>query len=470
METMFKLMAENEERRRRADAEERRANAEEAERCRRAEADERREERREAAEREDRRAERDRREAAEKEDRRAKREEKRHQETLQQMQQQQQLLFQAQISQNGNNNNNHANGFGTKPPPCDDFTGESKITTDNDFTVWLKRYEQAAALMGYDPAQKLQWLQMKLKGLARITADTLSDVERLDWEAVTSLLKKRFQDDTTATVKYRRLFDRRMESGETNRLLFTDIQRLAREATSKEPLNDTVLVKHVFVSALPTPARTHVALEMKDDDTAEKVFERAQHFQTIIQENRSKPVRTVTAVEVEEAEDEVNAVWNSTDQSRLVQGRKPTDQQNSGARQPFNGVSQRFSDTGQQYNGVRRFQNFPNRSVYNRHEFCDYCKRQGHTIFKCRSQEWQQQEKSRNEEESTDRKSAPMDQKPPMVSICSPVEPIAPEARGSTWITTSITDSCHNSVFGEISLEGVSTSALLDTGSSLIAS
>ncbi len=56
--------------------------------------------------------------------------------------------------------------------------------------------------------------------------NTLTETEHLDWDAVVTLLKKRFQDDTTVTVKYRKLFDWRMESGKTEKY------RLHRDSNS----------------------------------------------------------------------------------------------------------------------------------------------------------------------------------------------------------------------------------------------
>ncbi len=246
METMFQLMTENEDRRRKddADREERAEQRRQTEKKEVADREERR--RKEKEEAEERRAER--------EEQRRKEERDKHEELLLRMQQQQQddrdrqfqmyEILQAQIQSNqavnGNGNGNgHVNGSGTKTPPCENFTGESKVPEDNDFAEWLKQFEEAATLMGYSPQQKLKWLLMKMKGSARTTAYTLNDAERQDWDTVVNLLKKRFQDGTTVTSRYRKLFDRRMESGETKRQLFTDIQRLTKEATSKEPLSDS---------------------------------------------------------------------------------------------------------------------------------------------------------------------------------------------------------------------------------------
>ncbi len=50
---------------------------------------------------------------------------------------------------------------------------------------------------------------------------------------------------------------------------------------------------------------------------------------------------------------------------------------------------------------------------------------------------------------------------------CSPDEQAAPAAHGSIRIRPSNADFDYNSAFGEISLEGVPTSAFLDSGSSL---
>ncbi len=72
-----------------------------------------------------------------------------------------------------------------------------------------------------------------------------------------------------------------------------------------------------------------------------------------------------------------------------------------------------------------------------------------------------------DQKEPNDRKSEKMDRKPSTVSACSPDELIAPEAPGSTQVAVSITDSDRNSALREVSLEGVLTPALLDTGSSI---
>ncbi len=61
---------------------------------------------------------------------------------------------------------------------------------------------------------------------------------------------------------------------------------------------------------------------MQDEDTAEKDFQCMQCFQTILQENKSKPARTMATIETGEVDSKINAVWTPADQTRVTRGQK----------------------------------------------------------------------------------------------------------------------------------------------------
>ncbi len=63
-------------------------------------------------------------------------------------------ILQAQIQSNQTalaEKNGRNNGSGTKPPPCDDFTDQSKVPMDNDFAV-VEKFRGSCFTDGIQPS------------------------------------------------------------------------------------------------------------------------------------------------------------------------------------------------------------------------------------------------------------------------------------------------------------------------------
>ena len=147
----------------------------------------------------------------------------------------------------------HAGGrdhaLGTRPlvlPEAFDGTGS--------WNDWYFHYENVATVNGWDAAQKLQWLRVRVTGRAQKALHRLPEAVSASYEATRDALRARFEPESRCT-RYQAEFQlRRKRAGEGWADLADDLRNLADKAypTLQDDAREH-LALNAYLSQLPQP-------------------------------------------------------------------------------------------------------------------------------------------------------------------------------------------------------------------------
>ena len=137
-------------------------------------------------------------------------------------------------------------------PPLPRFTGEEIDCEDKSFERLCKRFEERAALVGWDDKQKLHQLKFQLDKTALRVFKVMPDSERTEYTSAIEKLKKHFRPMDIEELQGLE-FNQRMQSTETIKKLGIDLMSLGRSAfpTVSEDELDRMLKGRFFQALLP---------------------------------------------------------------------------------------------------------------------------------------------------------------------------------------------------------------------------
>ena len=99
-----------------------------------------------------------------------------------------------------------------------------------DWGEWCFHFENVAAVNGWDAAQKLKWLRVRLTGRAQKALLRLPESSQVDYEATRKGLKARFEPESRQTRYQAQFQTRRKRAGESWADLADDLRTLADRA------------------------------------------------------------------------------------------------------------------------------------------------------------------------------------------------------------------------------------------------
>ena len=159
-------------------------------------------------------------------------------------------------------------------PPLRTFDGQSD-GDDEEFDLWLERFEERAKLAKWTDETKLCQLRLHLSKVAGQALQMLPKEDKSSYSRAIASLKKRFRSVEIEELKGLE-FHRRVQGEESIEQLGMDIQKLGRKAfPSTEGKELDRLLKGRFYQALH-PRWQRKPNAPRTDETFEQLFERAR--------------------------------------------------------------------------------------------------------------------------------------------------------------------------------------------------
>ena len=159
-------------------------------------------------------------------------------------------------------------------PPLRTFDGQSD-GDDEEFDLWLERFEERAKLAKWTDETKLCQLRLHLSKVAGQALQMLPKEDKSSYSRAVTSLKKRFRSVEIEELKGLE-FHRRVQGEESIEQLGMDIQKLGRKAfPSTEGKELDRLLKGRFYQALH-PRWQRKLNAPRTDETFEQLFERAR--------------------------------------------------------------------------------------------------------------------------------------------------------------------------------------------------
>ena len=160
-------------------------------------------------------------------------------------------------------------------PPLPPFIGEEIDCENKSFVKWHERFEERAALAGWDNEQKLHQLKFHLGKNALRVFEMLPESERKVYASAVGTLKKRFRPIDIEELRGLE-FNQKMQTSESVEQLGIDLMSLGRKAFPKicEAEFDRMLKGRFFQALLPKWQRKLGA--PKIDEKFNDLYDRAR--------------------------------------------------------------------------------------------------------------------------------------------------------------------------------------------------
>ncbi len=199
-----------------------------------------------------------------------------------------------------------------KPPVIPElFSG------DKSWDDWIYHFQSVAEVCGWDNANKLKWLRVRLTGRAGQVFTRLPDDSKADYDQAKTALKERFEPEARKTLYQTRLQTRVKQKGEGWAEFGEDLLRLADKAYPE--LVDAAKEQYALNQYFTQLSNPQVAFAVKQ--TKPTTIDEAVRA-TLEMESYSKPMPSgITAVseEAEEGAVAISSVQGTSDLKMIME-------------------------------------------------------------------------------------------------------------------------------------------------------